>query len=74
MRKLKKLKLSKAEKVSGEIKTTTKKRKDTSGNLGHYLYKAKLPSGGKIGAVKVKKSSMRKLGNKAQKGVHSVTV
>jgi hypothetical protein len=76
-----KLKVSKAERVSAEMKSTKRKdvvrsspkathlskdvvrsspktthvgkkpRKDTSANLGHYLFKSKMPTGSKIGAV-----------------------
>jgi hypothetical protein len=66
-----KLKLNKVEKVAGEMKAT-KKRKDTSSNLGHYLHAAKMPTGSKIGAATtVKKTTKAKmLSKRAQKGVH----
>jgi hypothetical protein len=63
--------LSKTEKVAGEMKAT-KKRKDTSANLGHYLHAAKMPTGSKIGAASTsKKTTKAKMLNKrAQKGLH----
>jgi hypothetical protein len=60
------------EKVAGEMKATTKKRKNMGANLGHYLHPAKMPSGSKIGAASTSKKTTKAklLKTRAQKGTH----
>ena len=49
----------------------TKPRKNMIANLGSYAHPAKMPTGAKIGAGTVKKTTKRKLLNaRAQKGFH----
>jgi hypothetical protein len=65
------IKLASAAKTN-PVKTTVKKRKDMSANLGSYLYRSKLPNAGtKIGASNVKLTTRKKLlKTRAQKGAH----
>jgi hypothetical protein len=59
-------------KVAAEMKATTKKRRDNSANLGAFLYKAKMPTGSKIGAASTSKKVTKRqmLSKRGQKGTH----
>jgi hypothetical protein len=66
---MKKLRLNGAKIKTEPVKTTVKKKKDNSANLGRYLHPAKLPSGSKIGAsTTVKMPKQKRLKMRAQKG------
>jgi hypothetical protein len=66
-------KLTKADKVAGEIKATAKRPRNYIKNLKGFAFAkgAKLPTNAKIGAGTVKKTTKAKmLSKRAQKGAH----